>query len=314
MNQNKKTPKHQDLYDRVTRQIIEAIEAGAQRWRMPWHIAEADAFCPVDAVSKRPYRGVNVLALWVAAQAQGYPSGFWATYRQWLELGAQVRKGEKATLVVLWKVREANQAAEEEAETEQEAAANRGGRRFLARGYSVFNAAQVDGWTPPALPPRPQAERVETAERFFSSLEADLRHGGAQAFYHRGGDYIQLPHYIQLPRFAAFPDPGAYYATLAHEATHWTGHPSRLARDLSGRFGDDAYAAEELIAELGAAFLCAQLGLASTPRPDHAAYLQGWLRILKQDTRSLLTAAGKAQAAVDWMNARQAAQEHRLAS
>jgi antirestriction protein ArdC len=301
MKKTKQQTEHRDLYERVTGQIIAAIETGVCAWRMPWHIIEAAAFCPVNAESRRSYRGVNVLSLWVAAEANQYPSGFWATYRQWQALGAQVRKGGKSTLVVLWKAKDESHDSETETEGEQEQPGPRRGRRLLARGYSVFNAAQVDGWTPPALPVRSKAERLENAERFFSALRADLRFGGAQAFYHRAGDYIQIP------RFEAFREPGAYYVTLAHEATHWTGHPSRLARDLSGRFGSNAYAAEELIAELGAAFLCAQLGIASEPRPDHAAYLESWLRVLKQDTRALFTAASKAQAAADWMNARQEA-------
>ena len=173
-------------------------------------------------------------------------------------------------------------------------------RRFFARGYRVFNAAQVDGFTPPEVPSLPTAERIAHAESFFEGLGAEIRHGGNRAYYHPKDDYIQLP------PFEAFRDAVAYYATLAHESVHLTGHHSRLDRDLSGRFGDDAYAAEELIAELGAAFLCARLGLANEPRPDHAAYLSSWLRVLRSDERAIFTAASQAQAAVDWMEEQQA--------
>jgi len=171
----------------------------------------------------------------------------------------------------------------------------------FARGYSVFNAAQVDGYEAPALPVLPEPERIGHAEAFFAALGADIRHGGNRASYLPGLDQIRMP------PFPAFHDAVAYYATLAHEATHMTGHASRCARDLRGRFGEEAYAAEELVAELGAAFLCADLALAPEPRPDHAAYVASWLKVLRDDKRAIFTAAAKAQAAADWMHARQLA-------
>ena len=170
---------------------------------------------------------------------------------------------------------------------------------MFARGYSVFNAAQVDGYAAPAQPVLPEAERIGHAEAFFAAIGADIRHGGNRACY------VPALDQIRMPPFEAFRDPVAYYATLAHEATHLTGHPSRCARDLRGRFGDEAYAAEELIAELGAAFLCADLALAPEPRPDHAAYVASWLNVLRDDKRAIFTAAAKAQQAADWMHARQ---------
>jgi len=175
-----------------------------------------------------------------------------------------------------------------------------GSRRFFARGYSVFNAAQVDGYeaTSPTL--LPETQRIERAETFFAGLGAAIQHGGNRAYYRPADDRIQMP------PFPAFADPVAYYATLAHEVTHWTGYAGRFARDLAGRFGDHAYAAEGLVAELGAAFLCADLELASQPRPDHAAYVQSWLTVLHSDKRAIFTAAAKAQQASDWMHAGQA--------
>jgi antirestriction protein ArdC len=281
-----------DVYTRVTDQIIEAIEAGADAWRMPWHVTDSDQFFPTNALSRKPYRGVNVLALWGAAEKHGYPTGLWGTYRQWEELGAQVRKDEKGSCVVFWKISEKGDS--EEGETAR-------GSRFFARGYWAFNAAQVDGFTPPQAPaPRPVAERIETADTFFDALRADIRHGGNRAYYRPDTDHIQMP------MFEAFPDRLGYYATLAHESTHWTGAENRLNRDLKNRFGTDAYAAEELIAELGAAFLCAGLGLTNEPRPDHAAYISSWLKLLRSDKRAIFTAASKAQAAVDWMHEREA--------
>ena len=280
-----------DVYASVTAQIINAIEQGVSGdWRMPWHTSGRYAFSPVNVISKKPYRGINTLCLWAAAQAKGYESGEWGTYAQWQERGAQVRKGEKATLVVFWKF--ANSSGESQDEGENPAG---GSQLLFTRGYSVFNAAQVDGYTPKLEPERPMLERIEQADAFFQAIGADLRHGGNQAFYSPAGDYVQMP------AFAAFRESVSYYSVLAHEHTHWTSSGARCNRELGKRFGDNAYAAEELIAELGAAFTCAHLGLSTEPREDHAQYLQSWLRVLKADKRAIFTAASKAQQACDWM-------------
>ena len=287
-----------DIYQRITDQIAAAIEAGAGTWQMPWHPG-ADGAAPVlptNAATGKPYRGVNTIVLWAAAQAAGYPGAVWATYRQWAELGAQVRKGERASPVVFWKISD-----NDEQEDAEDGAEDGRRSRVFARGYSVFNAAQVDGYEAPALPVLPEAERIDRAEAFFAAIGADICHGGSRACYVPSLDQIRMP------PFAAFRDPVAYYAILAHEATHLTGHSSRCARDLRGRFGEEAYAAEELIAELGAAFVCADLVLASEPRPDHAAYVASWLRVLRGDKRAIFTAAAKAQQAADWMHAQQRA-------
>lgn len=283
----------QDIYSRVTDQIIEAIERGAEKFRMPWHVTDADCFSPANAASKKPYRGINVLSLWGAAERLGYSSGFWATYQQWKDLGAQVRKDEKSTLVVYWQI------PERPRETTDDETAERPGRRFLVRSYPVFNADQVDGFTPAETPRLSESERIEKAERFIAALGADIKHGGNTAAFRPGHDDILMP------RFESFRGGIAYYSTLAHELTHWTGAKHRLDRDLSGRFGSMSYAAEELVAELGAAFFCAGMKLTNEPRPEHAAYLASWLSLLKSDKRAIFTAASKAQAAVDWMNGRQ---------
>jgi antirestriction protein ArdC len=285
-----------DVYQRVTDQIIEAIEQGAGEWRMPWHKGQADTFAPINAVSRKPYRGINVLNLWAIAHQRGYGSGLWATYPQWQQLGAQVRKGEKSALVVFWKF-SAKPGSEGQDDGEQSESVDRN-RRILARAYYVFNAGQVDGFTLPVPDALTEEERITNAEQFFAELGADVRHGGNRAFYSPTGDFIQLP------PFESFKQAAGYYSTRAHESIHWTGAPSRLNRDLKSRFDEAAYAAEELVAELGAAFLCADFGIANEPRPDHAAYLSHWLGILRQDKRALFTAASKAQAAVDWLHTR----------
>ena len=292
-----------DVYRRITDHIIAAIEAGAGSWKMPWH-NDAGGILPVNASTGKAYRGVNVVALWATAQEKGYDTAQWATYRQWAEMGAQVRKGEKSSPVVFWKFRD----KDEESEAEPEGAGDANGqdrpsrRLILARCYSVFNAAQVDGYTPPVVERPPVAERIDNAERFFAATGMKLAHAGNRAFYRPADDRVQMP------PFEAFPDRIGYYSTLAHEATHWTGAKVRLDRDLSGRFGSEAYAAEELVAELGAAFLCADLELTNQPRPDHAAYVSTWLKVLKADSRAIFTAAAKAQEAADHLHELQPAE------
>jgi antirestriction protein ArdC len=203
-----------------------------------------------------------------------------------------VRKGEKATPVVFWKF------ANESGESQKDGTESGRSRLLFTRGYSVFNAAQVDGYTPKADADIAMPECIAHAEAFFSAIGANVQHGGNQAFYAPASDHIQMP------PFQAFADNVSYYSTLAHENTLWTAPAARCDRQLGKRFGDNAYAAEELIAELGAAFTCAHLGLSTEPREDHAQYLASWLRVLKADSRAIFTAASKAQQATDWMIAR----------
>lgn len=280
-----------DVYARVTDQIINAIEQGVgSNWRMPWHTSGRYAFSPINVTSRKPYRGVNTVCLWAAAEAKGYASGEWGTYKQWQERDAQVRKGEKASTVVFWKF--ANEGDELQEGDDYPQCAS---RLLFARVYSVFNAAQVDGYTPKVESEPTMLERIEGAEAFFSAVGANLKYGGNRAYYSPDTDHIQMP------PFAAFVENVRYYSTLAHEHTHWTAKPERCDRQLGKRFGDAAYAAEELIAELGAAFTCAQLGLSAEPREDHAQYIQSWLQVLKADRRAIFTAASKAQQACDWL-------------
>ena len=281
-----------DVYARVTDQIINAIETGVGNWRMPWHTSGRYAFSPINVSSKKPYRGINTVCLWAAAQAKGYERGVWATYQQWQDKGAQVRKGEKATTVVFWKF--ANNTESEDGEDSPKS----GSRLLFTRGYSVFNAAQVDGYAPRTEPDMPIEQRIESAEQFFTRIEARVVHQGNRAFYSPADDTITLP------PFTAFFTPLDYYSARAHETGHWTSHASRCDRQLGKRFGDNAYSVEELVAELTAAFTLAHLGLSSEPRPDHSQYIESWLGVLKADSRAIFTAASKAQQATDWMIAR----------
>lgn len=280
-----------DLFERITRQICAAIEAGAEDFSMPWHRWGEATGSPINGISSRPYRGINVLLLWAAAELSGFSSGRWATYKQWAGAGAQVRKGEKATAVLFWKTAANDDRGDGEPEDESNS-----GARFIARVYSVFNADQVEGTEDTRrLPALTEADRISAAESFICATGANIRHGGDRACYVPSIDQIWLP------KFEQFHDAGSYYSTLAHECVHWSGAKHRLNRDLSGRFGGDAYALEELIAELGSAFVAAHLGLSVEPRSDHAAYISSWLRVLRSDARAILTASAKAQEAADFL-------------
>ena len=279
-----------DVYHKVTDAIVKRIEQGVGNWRMPWHTSGRYAFSPINVTSRKFYRGINTLCLWAAAESKGYESGEWGTYKQWQERGGQVRKGEKSTTVVFWKF--ANDSTESQDDGEHSASSS---RLLFTKGYAVFNSAQVDGYTPKTEPSMPMPERIERAETFFQSIGATVRHGGNRAYYAPDSDHIQMP------PFQAFRESIGYYSTLAHEHTHWTATAARCDRQLGKRFGDNAYAAEELIAELGAAFTCAHLGLSTEPREDHAQYLASWLKVLKADKRAIFTAASKAQQACDWL-------------
>jgi antirestriction protein ArdC len=283
-----------DVYTQVTNNIIAAIEAGAGDWQMPWHRSGEGLNRPVNIDTNNAYRGINVVSLWVAAQARGFGTGTWGTYRQWQNNGAQVRKGEKASLVVFYKEFDVEETTDD-GETEH-------GKRLMARASWVFNADQVDGYAAPPLPtPKDPVQVLDEAERFIAGTGAIVHHGGSRAFYRPSDDIIQMPERERFLGSATSSATESYYATLLHELTHWTGHDRRCDRQFGKRFGDDAYALEELVAELGAAFLCADLGVTLTPRPDHAAYIDNWLKVLKADKKAIFTAASQAAKATDYL-------------
>jgi antirestriction protein ArdC len=288
-----------DVYARVTAEIIAAIESGTGTWSMPWHhdgSSSSSTARPTNVASSRLYRGINRLALWVAAMAHGYPSGLWGTYRAWTAVGAQVRRGEKATTVVLWK--EARAASNDDDGADD---VGSGRRRMFARAFSVFNERQVAGYEPIAtdVPLLPDSERIPHAEAFLANLGVTTVFGGCEAYYSPSTDTVHLPPFEQ------FRDAASYIGVLAHELGHASGAKHRLDRDLSGRFGSAAYAAEECAVEILSGLILADLGIAHHPRPDHAAYIAPWLQVLKDDPRAIFTAASKAQQAADWMWAQQ---------
>jgi antirestriction protein ArdC len=292
---------HFDIHQHITDKIVSAIERGTGDFRLPWHRSAGSIMRPVNMASKKAYRGVNVVALWAYAEESSYSSGVWGTYRQWSEAGAQVRKGEKAAFVVFYK--ELEFAAESETSDAEKIT------RLFARATPVFAAEQVDGYQPPVIdaPPATVITPLEQAEAFVAATRASINHGGGRAFYRPSTDNIQLP-----PREAFIGTPTstpaeAYYSTLLHELTHWTSAETRCNRQLGKRFGDQAYAIEELVAELGAAFLCADLRITAEPRADHAQYLASWLSVLKADKKAIFTAASKASEAATFLAALQAA-------
>ena len=292
----KSTPRERaNLYDEVTAKIIAELEAGRFPWVQPWGRVEGTGpGLPRNALTARPYSGINILILWGAVIEQGWPSQSWLTFRQALDAGGCVRKGEHGVTVVY--------ADRFTPEAERERAARDGDDAkavpFLKR-FTVFNVAQCEGLREglafdPA--PLPECEIVPLAEEVIAASGVDFRIGGDRAFY------APEPDYVQVPPQPAFFDQINYYRTCLHELTHATGHPKRLGRNLLNSFGSKDYAREELVAEMGSAFLCAALGIVPTVR--HADYCGSWLEVLREDNRAIFRAASAASKAADWLLAR----------
>lgn len=283
-------PVRADLYQRVTDEIIRAVEAGAGNAVMPWHGIFGR---PRNAFTGDAYQGINTLALWAAARNKTFSSWYWATFHQWKGLGASVRKGERATSVVLYK---RVPVTAEDVKTGEPV----DDYRLIARLYFVFNASQVDGW---AEPDRGLGQAIVShteIDNFITATGADIRTGESPA-YLRASDWISMPDRSRFVGTETMPVTESYYATIFHELVHWTGHWSRLDRNLSGRFGTHDYAMEELVAELGAAYLCAEFFVLHLPRKDHAAYVSDWLNVLKADKRAIFTASSHAIKAVEFL-------------
>ncbi len=285
----------QDVYSKTTQQIVAELEKGTRPWLKPWNAEHASGriMRPLRA-NGVPYRGINTVMLWSAAVAKGYGTPLWMTFKQALEHNAHVRKGEQGSLVVYASTitrRETDEKSGEESERDIP----------FMKGYTVFNVEQIEGlperfYAKPA-PVAAELPRIERAEAFFAATRASIVHGGSRACY------IERTDSIHMPCIDFFRDSESYYATLAHEATHWTMYESRLDRAFGKkRWGDEGYAMEELVAELGSAFLSADLELTPEVREDHAAYLASWIKVLKSDTRAIFTAAAHAQRAADFLN------------
>lgn len=272
-------------YSRITAAIAAALAGELPAWRRPWRTLRAagTSAIPQNAITGHSYRGINVPLLW-CRQDQDMR---YLTYRQASEHGGHVKRGEHGQTVVFWQRRQFKSRDDSGEETERSA--------LLLKTYTVFNVSQCEGVQLPkprdvVAPQDPPVIMVDV----FTQLGATVRHGGDQACYAPGPDVICMP------RPEAFSSSDAYAATGLHEATHWSGAQPRLARDLTGRFGSKAYAAEELVAELGSAFLCAALGV-NCALEHHASYIETWRGLLRDDSRAVFTAASKAQQAADYL-------------
>lgn len=284
------TMNSQTIIESVTTRIIEQLQTGVKPWECVWNRAGGGGMfdLPRNPSTKEDYHGINIPILWDAASRLGYSTHQWLGYGQARELGGQVRKGEKGTHGIIYKPLVVE---DEEAED--------GTRTIpMLRSFVVFNLDQIDGLEhlrAPVPPEGPTFAPIEAAEDLLRRSGARIEEGGTRAFYRRADDGIRLPDRF---RFQTAED---FYATGLHELTHWTGHESRLDRTWGKRFGDQAYAFEELVAEMGSAFLCTKLKLDG--ELQHASYIDGWLQILKQDARALLRAASQAQKAYEFIHA-----------
>jgi antirestriction protein ArdC len=271
-----------DIHRAVADKVIKAMEAHGSDWTKSWAVPQGDG--PLSMSTKKQYQGINWLILGMARAAAGYKSGHWATYKQWKTMGAQVRKGERGEMVILYKP-----ILVKDRETGEEKNVK------LLRTFNVFNADQVDGY-----------EAQASASKFVDMPDtvADQFAAGAGAIVNNddpsGAFYVPSRDFINMPKQCQFDSPEAYSAILLHELTHWTGHESRLDRNLKTGHGTKDYAAEELVAELGAAMLCGSLGISPEPRADHAKYLNNWIERLKNEPKAIFTAAAKAQQAADY--------------
>lgn len=285
-----------DIYSRITDRIVGHLENGVRPWLQPWQGGHAAG--PVSRPlrhNRERYSGINVLVLWMEAEARGFQAPLWMTFKQAQELKATVRKGEKGTPVVYASSFKKKEEDEQGQEAEREI-------KYLKQ-YYVFNVEQIEGLPAEyyaqagAAPATETLTRIDSVEAFLTASGAEIRQGGGSAFYQPEGDYIQMP---PLERFQ---DVQSYYSVLAHEAIHWTKHAMRLNRDFGKKVhGDEGYAMEELVAELGSCFLSADLGIEAEPREDHAAYIQAWLKALKNDKRFIFSAASHASKAAEFLH------------
>jgi len=284
----------QDVYTRITGQIISSLEQGVRPWIKPWSAENAAGRITRPLRHNgQAYSGINMLMLWCAAVENGFTAPIWMTFKQAFELNAHVRKGEKGSLVVYANTITKTEDDGEGHDVEREIP--------FMKGYTVFNVEQIEGlpeiYYSRIEPKGTGPERIAHAEAFFAKTGADIRTRGSRAYYAIEADYIAMPP-IESSR-----DAESFYATLAHESTHWTRHASRLEREFGRKaWGDEGYAREELVAELGAAFLCCDLGLTPEVRDDHASYIATWLEVLKNDKRAIFQAASYAQRAVAYLH------------
>lgn len=294
----KKTEERRDVYAQVTDKIIAELEKGERPWFKPWNAAHA-----AGSISRplrhngQPYSGINVLMLWIDAMEKGFNSPLWMTFKQALELGGAVKKGEHGSLVVF-------ASTFDKSETDNDSGEDTKRKIPFMKGYKVFNVEQISGlpahfYATVEAPRVDESQRLEHAERFFKNTGSVIKHGGNRAYYSLTSDHIQMP------PFESFKDSESFYSVLGHEHTHWTMPEHRCGRSFDVNC-EASRGLEEMIAELGSSFLCADLGIANSERDDHAAYIGSWLKVLKNDKRFIFKAAAHAQRAVEFLHSLQA--------
>ena len=286
-----------DIHEQVTNQIIDLLDqVDLDNYQPPFASLAAKGL-PLNPTTKNHYQGVNILNLWFNQQAKKFSSNHWASFKQWKDNGAKIKKGEKGTRIVFYKTltkTEENSSGETETH-----------KIPMLRLYTVFNANQVENYNQDAIkvPEQDRVERISLVEEFCSKTDADIRHGGDEAFFAPDEDFIQMPEtrlFLDTEEASATEN---YYSTLLHELTHWTGSKHRLKRDLAHNQKErEKYAFEELVAELGAAFLCAHHGIAQNHPPNHALYIKSWLKALKDDKTFIFKASAQAAKAVDFLD------------
>jgi antirestriction protein ArdC len=285
---------HQTITDKIVTMLEDPATSGAS---FPWCRPGVTLSRPTNALTGKRYNGINILSLWCDGHTHNFRSGIWATYKQWQELGAQVRQGEKSSPIVFYKSLEV-----EDPQAKSEPGDDPATRVIrMAKGYSGFNADQVDGYTLPDLPIRDLTERLAHVEQFVEHCAVPVAYGGASAYYRPSDDRIQMPERVLFETSPTSTATEGLYGVLLHELGHASGAKHRLDRQLSTKFGDQQYAVEELVAELCSAMLCGDLAITPQPRPDHARYIASWLKVLKSDKTAIFAAAAKAsQAAQYW--------------
>ncbi|MGE0201524.1 MAG: ArdC family protein [Candidatus Melainabacteria bacterium] len=270
-----------DLYQEITDKIVVSLEQGVRPWKCPWDQARYGGFegIPYNVKTGYSYRGINIPILWATQQEKSYQANAWLSYKQAEALGGNIRKGEKSTTVVYWNFLDKEEDGKHK-------------RIPFLKWYNVFNLDQCEGIESKPVIKREQTwEDIQRIEGIIQANKVDLRFEslGVRACYSPSFDFINMP------KKERFKIGGDYYCTLFHEMTHWTGHHSRLEREFKGRFGDESYAFEELIAEMGSAFLFADLGLEGNVQ--HDSYIASWLRVLKNDKKAIFKAATEASKA-----------------
>jgi len=274
-----------DYRAEVTEDIIRMLEAGTAPWQKPWEAGEFGR-TPYNPTTDKPYRGGNVLGLMIASMRKGYTDPRFCTFKQALDNDWHVRKGEKATRIEFWEVKPGKRDSDAPDDEKR--------GHMIHRVYSVFNAQQIDGIPALVIEERKPFEIIEAAEALLKNSGAEIKHGGARAYYSPSTDHIQMP-----PRECFADEPG-YYQTALHELTHWTGAKHRLDRDLSHPFGTEGYAREEIRADLSSLYLSAETGIPYDPA-NQAAYIHNWIQVLKNDKNEVFRAASDASKACDYL-------------